>query len=108
VSRSSVARDDAGEGDYEVDEVDKVDVDSVTSGCTQCDDGKVDESAGSQFDGRALNGMWSEWQTLVPWASITLGELGTRLKALMLGSPEVLGRLASILLTTKHRSFAPR
>jgi len=108
VSRSSVGRDDAGEGDYEVDEVVKVDADSVTSGCTQCDDDKVDVSAGSQVDGRALIGMWSEWQTLVPWASITLGELGTRLKALMLGSPEVLGRLSSILLTTKHRSFAPR
>jgi len=47
--------------------------------------------------GQPLHAMWSEWQTLIPWASITLGELGTRLKALMLGSPEVMGRLAGLL-----------
>ena len=51
---------------------------------------------------------WCEWQTLVPWASITLGELGSRLKGMMLGSPEGLGRLAAVLLATKHRSFAPQ
>jgi len=97
----------AGEADFSVDESgksqDRKVVDQVISS-SESDDGL----AGEHWSADSLCAQWREWQALVPWASVTLGELGSRLKAMMLGSPEVVGRLADLLLETKHRSFTPQ
>ena len=96
-----------GEGDFSVG-TSRCDSGQMADGHTvgSSDDDEVDDFGQPPDD--SLSAQWLEWQSLVPWAEVTLGELGTRLKAMMLGSPEVVGRLAGLLLETKHRSFSPQ
>ena len=44
-------------------------------------------------------------QTLVPWAALTMGGLGSRLVAILLGSPEVAGQLLTLFLDTSTAAF---